>query len=68
MAHTTAFPKSFNLYYGFGDALEVLDDRDLTRETRGAELAAARRFVRTDPNVGFTDENLAEAIGVLRRV
>ena len=46
----------------------VLDDRDLTRETRGAELAAARRFVRTDPNVGFTDENLAEAIGVLRRV
>ena len=46
----------------------VLDDRDLTRETRGAELAAARRFVRTDPNVGFTDENLAEAIAVLRRV
>ena len=46
----------------------VLDDRDLTRETRGAELAAARRFVRTDPNVGFTDANLAEAIGVLRRV
>ena len=46
----------------------MLDDRDLTRETRGAELAAARRFVRTDPNVGFTDENLAEAIGVLRRV
>ena len=29
MAHTTAFPKSFNLYYGFGDALEVLDDREL---------------------------------------
>lgn len=29
MAHTTAFPKSFNLYYGFGDPLEVLDDRDL---------------------------------------
>ena len=46
----------------------VLDDRDLTRETRGAELAAARRFVRTDPRVGFTDANLAEAVEILRRV
>ena len=46
----------------------VLDDRDLTRETRGAELAAARRFVRTDPHAGLTDENLAEAVGILSRV